>query len=136
MANTAVPPEIWSLQRIAGMNSVLANRIYCVLQKKQAVQAGVPCSVVYNAINQSELLTRAELESFHFDEEGPLHWKRLGAGEIATTTKLAIAACMCCSSDTHVILQPTVQVKSMADELNVPLLPVHIYVTPSNPVAI
>lgn len=37
--------------------------------------------MVYNAINQSELLTKADLETFHLEEEGPLHWKLLGAGE-------------------------------------------------------
>ena len=52
-----------------------------ILQKKHAVQAGVPGSIAYNAINQSELLSQADRESFHLEEEGPLHWKLLGAGE-------------------------------------------------------
>ena len=50
-------------------------------QKREAIQAGVPRSTVYNALNQSELLSKADRESFHLEEEGPLHWKLLGSGE-------------------------------------------------------
>lgn len=52
------------------------------LQKGKAVQAGVPRNLVYNAINQSELLSKADLEKFHLEEEGPLSWKLLGAGNL------------------------------------------------------
>ena len=52
------------------------------LQKGKAVQAGVPRNLVYNAINQSELLSKADLENFHLEEEGPVSWKLLGAGNL------------------------------------------------------
>ena len=51
-----------------------------VLQKAFALQAGIPPEIVYNAINQSELLSTADIKSFHLEEKGPLHWKLLGAG--------------------------------------------------------
>lgn len=56
----------------------------------KAVQAGVPRSMAYNAINQSELLSQADLEAFCLEEEGPLHWKLLGAGRVHTTAVLAL----------------------------------------------
>lgn len=65
-----------------------------LLQKARAVQAGVPRSMVYNAINQSELLTKTDLETFHLEEEGPLHWKLLGAGELyAFTVTVLVFSC-------------------------------------------
>ena len=44
--------------------------------------------MAYNAINQSELLSQEDLEAFSLEDEGPLHWKLLGAGEGHNTAML------------------------------------------------
>ena len=52
------------------------------LQRQWAIQAGVPCSMVRNALNQSEMLTDEDLAAFNLGVEH-LHWKLWAAGVTA-----------------------------------------------------
>ena len=62
------------------LHRCLRMRNWPSLQKRWAVQAGVPPSTVYNALNQSALLTADELATFQLDV-AQLHWKLLCAGQ-------------------------------------------------------
>lgn len=53
----------------------------CV-QRASAVEMGVPPEMVYNALNQSQLLELDDRTFFHLDRAQPLHWKQLVAGAL------------------------------------------------------
>ena len=46
------------------------------------MEMGVPPEIVYNALNQSQLLERDDRTYFHLDRAQPLHWKQLDAGAL------------------------------------------------------
>jgi hypothetical protein len=51
------------------------------LQKLLAESAGLPRQMVYNALNQSELLSEEDIAYYRLNEAEPLHWKLLAAGK-------------------------------------------------------
>lgn len=80
------------------------------MQRASAVEMGVPPEMVYNALNQSQLLELDDRTYFHLDRAQPLHWKQLVAGALPSScTRFPCSvcsspkpkACSCISSFTN-----------------------------------